>query len=233
MYWSPKQFSLRMQDILLVFYINTNTYHTSMKFTSTFTWFMFYKCLWFIYHFYRVYIFHSLRTQIHARITDPVTLIHTNDEWIGMTFTRNYINKSWSDHAWLIIQGLKHNNQWSNNDLPFFILASKHFFLLVCGTRANIKNCDIRVFFQSLSVTFVFKKSLVTRLITAGIIYLISVAFVFKAALVSRLGISGILFSISLAFVLRTVVVIHPITVGILFSISVTLCCSHFPRPAQ
>lgn len=87
-----------------------------------------FKCLWFIYHFYRVYIFHSLRTQIHARITDPVTLIHTNDEWIVMTFTRNYINKSWSDHAWLIIQGLKHNNQWSNNDLPFFILASKHFF---------------------------------------------------------------------------------------------------------
>ena len=128
MYWSPKQFSLRMQDILLVFYIKINTYHTSMKFTSTFTWFMFYKCLWFTYHFYRVYIFHSLRTQIHARITDPVTLIHTNDEWIVMTFTRNYINKSWSDHAWLIIQGLKHNNQWSNNDLPFFILASKHFF---------------------------------------------------------------------------------------------------------
>lgn len=124
-----------MRDILLVLYIDACLlFHFCLKFLSWvlsfclfvlgFTWDMFWECLWFIFPFdhikyFQVPFFHSIRNTyftnwIVGSVTTTITPVHPNDAWIVMKFIRIQINKLWTHHARLTINGYTLYSYWSS-----------------------------------------------------------------------------------------------------------------------
>lgn len=105
--------------------------------------------------------------------------------------------------------------------LPLFVIASRHIFSNLINSGVEIKTLVSTIFFNSFSVTFVFKPDLAVKLVILGILLFISVVFVFKITSLARLVTPGILFSISVTFAFRVEVLINWVTLRILQSISV------------